>query len=63
VTVPFAQFRQPPGYLAQLPRNRTSTRGLYLAGEYTVDSSINGALRSGIEAATAILRDRGVYTA
>jgi phytoene dehydrogenase-like protein len=63
VTVPFAQFRQPPGFVAHLPRNRTGTRGLYLAGEYTVDSSINGAIRSGIEAATAVLRDRGVYTA
>jgi phytoene dehydrogenase-like protein len=62
VTVPFSQFRQPPGYVAHLPRNRTGTRGLYLAGEYTVDSSINGAIRSGLEAATAILRDRGIYT-
>lgn len=63
VTVPFSQFRQPPGFVAHLPRNRTQTPGLYLAGEYTVDASINGALRSGIEAATAILRDRGIYSA
>jgi phytoene dehydrogenase-like protein len=63
VTVPFAQFSQPPGFVAHLPRNRTGTVGLYLAGEYTVDSSINGAIRSGIEAATAILRDRGIYSA
>jgi phytoene dehydrogenase-like protein len=63
VTVPFAQFRQPPGFVAHLPRNRTETLGLYLAGEYTVDSSINGAIQSGTNAASAILRDRGILTA
>lgn len=63
VRVPFAQFRQPPGFVAHLPRNRTETLGLYLAGEYTVDSSINGALTSGLNAAEAILRDRGIYSA
>ena len=62
VTVPFSQFWQPPGFVAHLPRNRTDTLGLYLAGEYTVDASLNGALASGLNAATAILRDRGVYT-
>ena len=63
VRVPFAQFRQPPGFVAHLPRNRTETIGLYLAGEYTVDSSINGAIQSGVNAANAILRDRGILTA
>lgn len=63
VTVPFSQFWQPPGYVAHLPRNRTATLGLYLAGEYTVDASINGALASGLNAAEAILRDRGIYSA
>ncbi|MCA9859626.1 MAG: FAD-dependent oxidoreductase [Thermomicrobiales bacterium] len=63
VTVPFAQFRQPPGFVAHLPRNRTETRGLYLAGEYTVDSSINGAITSGLNAAGAILRDQGIASA
>jgi phytoene dehydrogenase-like protein len=63
VHVPFAQFRQPPGFVAHLPRNRTDTLGLYLAGEYTVDSSINGAIQSGTNAASAILRDRGILTA
>jgi phytoene dehydrogenase-like protein len=63
VTVPFAQFRQSPGFVAHLPRNRTDTLGLYLAGEYTVDSSINGAIQSGVNAANAILRDRGILTA
>jgi phytoene dehydrogenase-like protein len=63
VHVPFAQFCQPPGFVAHLPRNRTETIGLYLAGEYTVDSSINGAIQSGTNAASAILRDRGILTA
>ena len=63
VTVPFSQFRQPPGFVAHLPRNRTETLGLYLAGEYTVDASINGALTSGLNAAEAILRDRGIFSA
>jgi hypothetical protein len=63
VRVPFSQFRQPPGFVAHLPRNRTGTLGLYLAGEYTGDSSINGAIQSGTNAATAILRDRGILTA
>jgi phytoene dehydrogenase-like protein len=63
VTVPFSQFWQPPGYVAHLPRNRTSTLGLYLAGEYTVDASINGAITSGVNAAESILRDRGIYSA
>lgn len=63
VTVPFAQFRQPPGFVAHLPRNRTETLGLYLAGEYTIDSSIDGAIQSGVNAANAILRDRGILTA
>lgn len=63
VTTPFAHVRQAPGFVAHLPRNRTGTRGLYLAGEYTVDSSINGALQSGVHTAHAILRDRGILTA
>lgn len=58
--VPFAQFAQPPGVHDALPRNRTATPGLYLAGEYTEDSSINGALRSGERAAGAVLEDRRV---
>ncbi len=42
----------------RLPRNRTAIPGLYLAGEYTEDSSINGAMRSGEGAAGAVLGDR-----
>lgn len=63
VRTPFAQFRQSPGFVAHLPRNRTGIPGLYLAGEYTVDASINGAIQSGVNSAHAILRDRGILTA
>jgi phytoene dehydrogenase-like protein len=58
VRVPFAQFAQPPAIHERLPRNRTAITGLYLAGEYTEDSSINGAMRSGEAAAGAVLGDR-----
>ena len=58
VRTPRSQFPQPP--LAhterQLPSTRTRWPGLYLAGEITEDSSINGAIRSG-EAAARIVAD------
>ncbi|ABG03721.1 amine oxidase [Rubrobacter xylanophilus DSM 9941] len=53
--IPYGQFAQPPGVHATLPKNRTSTPGLFLAGEYTVDSSINGAILSGERAAREVL--------
>lgn len=55
--VPFAQFAQPAGVHDTLPRNRTAIPGLFLAGEYTEDSSINGSLRSGEGAAGAALAE------
>ncbi len=58
VRIPFAQFAQPAGVHDTLPRNRTAIPGLFLAGEYTEDSSINGALRSGEGAAGAALGER-----
>ena len=58
IRVPFSQFVQPPGVHEALARNRTATPGLYLAGEYTEDSSINGSMRSGEGAAGAVLSDR-----
>ena len=51
----FAQFRQPPGVFATLPSNATPTAGLFLAGEYTSASSIQGAMFSGEQAAQAVL--------
>ncbi len=55
VRVPFSQFAQPPNVHDDLPRNRTALPGLTLAGEYTEDSSINGAIRSGEAAAGTVL--------
>ena len=54
--VPYAQFPQPPGIHERLPKNRTGTPGLVLAGEYTEDSSINGSMLSGEKAAEEVLR-------
>src|SRR6185437_4408845 len=54
--IKFAQLRQPPGVFATLPPNATPTAGLFLAGEYTESSSINGAMSSGAKAAQAVLR-------
>jgi phytoene dehydrogenase-like protein len=51
----YAQFPQPPGVRATLPDNRTDRPGLYLAGEFTDSSSINGAIASGERCAAAIL--------
>ena len=53
--VPYSQFDQPPGVHRGLPGNRTKTRGLVLAGEYTEDSSINGSMLSGEKAAREVL--------
>ena len=58
--IQFAQFAQPPGIYDPpshiLPENRTDMPGLVLAGEYTEDSSINGAMLSGERAAVEVLR-------
>jgi phytoene dehydrogenase-like protein len=54
--IPFSQFAQPPGVYDQLPDNRTGIEGLYLAGEYTKSSSIQGAMHSGEYAAKAVLK-------
>ena len=53
--IPYAQFDQPPGIHETLPDNRPNTPGLFLAGEYTEDSSINGSMLSGEKAAGAVL--------
>ncbi len=53
--IPYAQFSQPPGIHRRLPRNRTQSPGLVLAGEYTEDSSINGSMLSGEKAAEEVL--------
>ncbi len=53
--IPFAQFAQPVGIQAHLVRQIQPLPGLVLAGEYTQQSSIQGSLSSGIQAAQAIL--------
>lgn len=54
--IPFAQFAQPPGVHERMPKNRMETLGLFLAGEYTEDSSINGSMLSGQRAAEEVMR-------
>jgi phytoene dehydrogenase-like protein len=55
VRVPFAQFAQPPGVHDRLPDVDAPDGDVYLAGDYTEWSSIQGALRSGRTAAAAVL--------
>jgi phytoene dehydrogenase-like protein len=55
--VALAQFDQPPGIFDELPDVRDPTGPVYLAGDYTAWSSIQGALRSGREAAEAVRTD------
>lgn len=54
--IPFAQFAQPRGVFNNLPDNKTTVEGLYVAGEYTKSSSIQGAMHSGEYAAQEFLR-------
>ena len=56
--IEFAQFDQPPGIHEELPDVRAPGGRTYLAGDYTAWSSIQGAMRSGREAARAVQRDR-----
>ena len=54
VSVPFAQYAQPPGIHETLPDVTSPPGQVFLAGDITMDSSINGALRSGRLAAEAV---------
>jgi hypothetical protein len=53
-TVEFAQFPQPPGFRETLPSNDAPDGNVFLAGDYTEDSSINGAMLSGRRAAECV---------
>ncbi|MFB6301432.1 MAG: NAD(P)/FAD-dependent oxidoreductase [Haloferacaceae archaeon] len=55
--IEFAQFAQPPGIHDGLPDARDPDGPVYLAGDYTAWSSIQGAMRSGREAAAAVRDD------
>lgn len=57
--LPFAQFAQPPGFYTDLPDVRDPEGSIYLAGDYTQWSSIQGAMKSGRVAAEAVLADHG----
>lgn len=52
--IPFAQYAQPPGTHDDLPAVTAPEGEVYLAGDITEDSSINGALMSGRRAAEAV---------
>jgi phytoene dehydrogenase-like protein len=51
--IDFAQFDQPPGFRSSLPSVDDPDGPVYLAGEYTKSSSIQGAMESGRAAALA----------
>jgi phytoene dehydrogenase-like protein len=57
--IPWAQYRQPTGIFDRLPSTETETPGLFLGGEITASSSLNGALVSGQRAAAAALTHLG----
>ena len=54
----FAQFAQPPGVHESLPDATDPEGAVYLAGDYTEWSSIQGAMESGRIAAETLLADR-----
>ena len=53
--IEFAQFEQPPGFRADLPATDAPGGSVFLAGDYTEWSSIQGAMASGRRAAEAAL--------
>lgn len=55
--IPFAQFAQPPYFRRHLAANTPGRDGLYVAGEITEHSSIQGALASGYETARLAIED------
>lgn len=52
--VEFAQFEQPPSVHETLPSNDVPEGNVFLAGDYTHDSSINGAMLSGRRASELV---------
>jgi len=54
----YAQMVQAVGFAEKLPNNSTATNGLYWAGEFTENSSIDGAIRSGMECAALLMSER-----
>ncbi len=60
--IPYAQFRQPPGFQPTLPGNRSGRPGLYFAAEFTEASSLNAAMISGELCAVAVAADRSAWS-
>lgn len=56
--VPLAQWAMPPGMRDRLPRAETPLRGILLAGDWTREPSVEGAIASGLEAARHIAAPR-----
>jgi len=56
--IEFAQFDQPPGFRDSLPAVDAPEGSVYLAGDYTQWSSIQGAMESGGVAAETVASDR-----
>jgi phytoene dehydrogenase-like protein len=57
--VPFSQFDQPPGFRESLPAPDAPEGAVYLAGDYTRWSAIQGAMESGRVAAAQVLEREG----
>ena len=55
--IDFAQFDQPPGFRSDLPTVDDPDGSVFLAGDYTGWSSIQGALESGRVAANAVVEE------
>lgn len=55
--IPFAQYKQLPNFRKNLPDITDPKDNIYLAGDYTEWSSINGAISSGKKAAKVLLSD------
>jgi len=55
--IEFAQFDQPPGFRDDLPAVDAPDGPVYLAGDYTEWSSVQGAMQSGRAAADAAAED------
>lgn len=58
--LPYCQFAQPPGFNDHLPGNTPGRNGVYFSGEFTRNSSINGAFESGRQCARLVLEDLGI---
>ncbi len=58
-----AQPAEQPGSQSKRPWDASTTSGLFFAGEFTTNGSIDGAVQSGLECANAVLSTLGVGVA